>query len=274
MSAGDLGDGPSARCAPIERRRRPTCTGRGSRLCASAWRWRPDAAAEHRRSARLRASSATSPTVVIPRSCSLAAVTAPTPQSRSTGNGCRNVELAVGRNDAAARRAWPTAARDLGQELGPGDADGDAEPDRFADARAGAARRSRSGVPDTRRRPPTSRNASSIDRPSTSGVVSLEHLEHRLARLAVGREARAAPRLRRGHSRRAWRAAHRGAHAVGLGLVAGRQHDAAADDHRPAPQLRVVALLDRRVERVEVGVQDALAGRHATNDRRIRTHVQ
>ena len=29
-----------------------------------------------------------------------------------------------------------------------------------------------SGVPEIRRRPPTSRNASSIDRPSTSGVVS------------------------------------------------------------------------------------------------------
>ena len=41
-----------------------------------------------------------------------------------------------------------------------------------------------------------------------------------------------------------------------LGLVAGRQHHAAADDHRPAAQPRVVALLDGGVERVEVGVQD------------------
>jgi hypothetical protein len=31
-ASGDLGARPSARCAPIERRRRPTCTGRGSRL--------------------------------------------------------------------------------------------------------------------------------------------------------------------------------------------------------------------------------------------------
>ena len=59
-----------------------------------------------------------------------------------------------------------------------------------------------------------------------------------------------------GQSRRACAAAHRGAHAERLRLVAGGEHDAAADDHRPAAQPRVVALLDRRVERVEVGVED------------------
>ncbi len=52
------------------------------------------------------------------------------------------------------------------------------------------------------------------------------------------------------------RAAHRRAHAVRLRLVARGEHDARPDDHRPAAQPRVVALLDRRVERVEVGVQD------------------
>ena len=51
-------------------------------------------------------------------------------------------------------------------------------------------------------------------------------------------------------------AAHRGADAARLRLVAGGQHDAAADDHRPPAQARIVTLLDRRVERVEVGVQD------------------
>ena len=51
-------------------------------------------------------------------------------------------------------------------------------------------------------------------------------------------------------------AAHRRAHAARPRLVARREHDAAADDHRPAAQPRIVALLDRRVERVEVGVQD------------------
>jgi hypothetical protein len=43
---------------------------------------------------------------------------------------------------------------------------------------------------------------------------------------------------------------------VGLGLVAGRKHDTAADDHGAAAKARIVALLDGREERVEVGVQD------------------
>ena len=51
-------------------------------------------------------------------------------------------------------------------------------------------------------------------------------------------------------------AAHRRPDAERLGLVARREHDPAADDHRPAAQPRIVPLLDRRVERVEVGVQD------------------
>jgi hypothetical protein len=52
------------------------------------------------------------------------------------------------------------------------------------------------------------------------------------------------------------RAAHCRAHAACLRLVARREHDAGADDHRPPAQARVVALLHRRVERVDVGVQD------------------
>jgi RNA polymerase sigma factor (sigma-70 family) len=36
MSAGDFLDRPIACCEPMDRRRRPTCTGRGSRLWASA----------------------------------------------------------------------------------------------------------------------------------------------------------------------------------------------------------------------------------------------
>src|SRR5215218_8376799 len=44
-------------------------------------------------------------------------------------------------------------------------------------------------------------------------------------------------------------------HSERLRLVAGREHDAHADDHRPPAQPRVVALLDGREERVQVGVQ-------------------
>ncbi len=59
-----------------------------------------------------------------------------------------------------------------------------------------------------------------------------------------------------GQRRERLAAAHGGAHPEGLGLVAGRQHDPAAHDHGPSPQYGVVALFDRGVERVEVGVQD------------------
>ena len=43
---------------------------------------------------------------------------------------------------------------------------------------------------------------------------------------------------------------------MGPGLVAGRHHDPGANDHGPAPQPGVVALLDRREEGVEVSVKD------------------
>jgi hypothetical protein len=41
IASGDLGDRPSARCEPIDRRRRRRWTGRGSRLWARVWRCRP-----------------------------------------------------------------------------------------------------------------------------------------------------------------------------------------------------------------------------------------
>ena len=82
-----------------------------------------------------------------------------------------------------------------------------------------------------------------------------EDLEHRLARLGVGREARRHDDGARAQPARL-RTAHRGAHPVRLGLVARREHDPAADDHRAPAQLRGVALLDRGEERIEVGVQD------------------
>ena len=50
--------------------------------------------------------------------------------------------------------------------------------------------------------------------------------------------------------------AHGRVHPEGLGLVAGREHHPASDDHRATAQRRVVALLDRRVEGVGVRVQD------------------
>ena len=51
-------------------------------------------------------------------------------------------------------------------------------------------------------------------------------------------------------------ATHRGADAACLRLVARGQHDPAADDHRTPAELRRITLLDRGVERIEIGVQN------------------
>jgi hypothetical protein len=58
------------------------------------------------------------------------------------------------------------------------------------------------GVPETRLSPPTSRNASSIERPSTSGVVSWN--TSKTARLAAAyADIRGGTTTACGHSRRA-----------------------------------------------------------------------
>ena len=169
-AAGDRRLRPSARCAPIERRRRPTCTGRGSRLCASACSCRP-AARPSIETSVASASWATSPTVVIPRAWSLRGgdrADAPEPLDRQR---VEEVELAVGRHHEQAV-GLGHAARDLGEELGPRDADRDRQADLLAhlapQPHGDLRRRARRSA----RIPRTSRNASSIDRPSTSGDVS------------------------------------------------------------------------------------------------------
>ena len=88
-----------------------------------------------------------------------------------------------------------------------------------------------------------------------------EHLEGGLAGVGVGRHPR-----RNDHRVRAQAAGlaatHRRPHPVGLRLVAGGEDDARADDHGPPAEPRIVALLDRGVERVEVGVEDGGLGGH------------
>ena len=245
---------PSARCAPIDRRRRPGCTGRGSRLCASAWRWCPDARTEHADERLLaeRGHFGHGGDAAV-RGAS-AAVLGPTPQRMSTAAGAGTRARASG-GTTSRPSGLATRARHLGEELRPGHTDRDAA-GRPARARRAAARAAMSAAgPATRRSPPTSRKASSIEIPSTSGVVSLEDLEHRPARFGVGRH----PRLDHDRLRAQLPGlppAHRAAHAERPGLVARGHHDAAAHDDRPAPEPRVVALLDRREERVEVGVED------------------
>ena len=112
----------------------------------------------------------------------------------------------------------------------------------------------------------TSRNASSSDSGSKSGVTECEDVEDLVAgsrvgpwrgrtTIAVGREAQRA------------RHRHGAADAERPHLVRGREHDAAAgvaaDDDGLAPQRRVVALLDGRVERVHVEVDDRPGRRRA-----------
>ena len=84
---------------PIEPRRRRACTGRGSRLWASACRCRPDARPSSATSAASRElgdlADRRDPGVVE----LVCAVTGPTPQSRSTGSGCRNSSSPSGGTD-------------------------------------------------------------------------------------------------------------------------------------------------------------------------------
>ena len=163
-------------------------------------------------------------------------------------------QLAVGWNQQQAV-GLGLLAGDLGQELGAGDADRDRQSDAVADLRAQRERRS----PPECRRPAAVPRRRGTPRPrysgSTTGVVSWKTSNTASLACRVRRHPR-----RHDDGVRAQRprltAAHRGAHTVGLGLVACCQYDAAADDHRPAAQRGVVTLFDRRVERVEVSVQD------------------
>ena len=115
-------------------------------------------------------SAATWPTVLRPRSCSFAAVTRPTPQSRSTGSGWRNASSAPGsthRSPFGFATALATFARNFVR----------ATPTVIGSPTSSSTRRcSRAaisdGEPASRSSPRTSRNASSIESPSTSGVVS------------------------------------------------------------------------------------------------------
>jgi hypothetical protein len=90
-------------------------------------------------------------------------------------------------------------------------------------------------------------------------------------RLGVGRHARLDDDgVRAQASRRS--DAHRRVDAVGLRLVARGEDDPAAHEHGLAEQLGPVALLDRREERVDVGVENR---RFAVHTQRLkRTYVR
>ena len=146
------------------------------------------------------------------------------------------------------------AARDLGEELRSGHADRERQTDPLEDLAPQPC--GDLGGPARDPLHPVDVEEGLVDRqPFDQRRRVLEHAEQRLARLGVGRH----PGLDHDRVRAqptGLGTAHRGADAVGLGLVAGGQHDAAADDHRPPAQPPIVSLLDRREERVDVRVED------------------
>ena len=169
-SSGDRRRRPSACCVPIERRRTPTCTGRGSRLWASAWSLRPAARPTIATSAGS-ASRATWPTLVIPWSCSLAAVTGPDAPQPLDGQQVQEGELAAGRHHEQAVGLGQGAGH-LGQELRPRHPDRDRQADALEDLVAqphgDVHRRPRDAAAARGRRGRPRRSTA----PSTSGDVS------------------------------------------------------------------------------------------------------
>ena len=145
-------------------------------------------------------------------------------------------------------------ARDLGEELGPGHADRDRRarpaPAPGPQANGDLGRRARDPAK------PAHLEEGLVDRHALDerGRV-VEHLEDRLAGLAVGLHVRRDDD-RLGAEAPGLPTAHGAADTVGPGLVARCEHHTTPDDDRLAAEPRIVTLVDRREEGIEVGVQD------------------
>ena len=172
--------------------------------------------------------------------------------------------LAVGRHHQQAV-GLGARARHLGEELGAGHADGDGEAHLVADGAAEAGGDLGRGA---RRAPQTAHvEERLVDRDALDQRGgALEHREHGPARLGVRRHA-GLDHHGVGAQQAGLAAAHGAAHAARPGLVAGGHDHPAPDDDRAPAEAGVVALLDRREEGVEVGVQDRglAGGRSHTN---------
>ena len=202
--------------------------------------------------------------VCTPYSASTRRVFSPTPHSRADGQRRQERRLLALRHDHQPV-GLAQVRRDLGHEPGRRDADGRRQPELVPDGAPDRRGRSRSGGPWSASVPATSRNASSMEICSTSGVK-----RRRMVMTCAAHRAVLAPVDGHEHPVRAQRTGgpqgHRGAHAEAAGLVGGRADDAAVvgsaatDDDRPAPKLGPVPLLDGREERVEIDVEDGRAG--------------
>ena len=169
------------------------------------------------------------------------------------GQRVQEGELAVRRHREQTVRLGDSA-RHLGEELRPRDADRD----RQADALADVAPQLRGDLGGRAREPlePANVEEGLVDRQPFHGRGRVvEHPVDRLARLRVRRHARTDDdRIRTQPA--SLPQAHRSLDAARLRLVARGEHDASAHDHGAAAQPRVIPLLDRREERVDVGVED------------------
>ena len=162
-------------------------------------------------------------------------------------------QLALGRNDEESVRLRH-GARHLGEELRAGDAHGEGQPDPLARPLPQAD----GDLPRCAGDPLHAADVEErlVDRQPLDGRRRvLEQGVESLARLGVGGHPRRDDdRVRAEPERPA--PTHRRPHAVRLRLVARREHDAAADDHRASAQGGRVALLDGREEGVRIGMQN------------------
>ena len=197
----DRGRPGSRRAPPAARGRRPERPLRADRAAPAADLDRARVAvvgqrvqvpaggpAEHRRPAPPRRARRPRRPCGCPGACSFAAVTGPTPHSRSTGSGCRNASSPSGGDDQQPVRLGHPAGH-LGQELGAGHADRD----RQADPLGTVAAQPRG---DLQRRPRDPAQPADVEERLVDGDALdqrrgvAEDLEHRLAGLGVGRHPR------------------------------------------------------------------------------------
>ncbi len=144
--------------------------------------------------------------------------------------------------------------RDLGQELAACAAHRDRETDLVADAAADRRGDVLRGPADASEPADTEERLVDADALHDRRRV-VEDVEDLAAGLHVGVEPRPDHDGVRAEPARLV-AGHRRAHSPRLGLVAGGQHHASPDQDGASSQGGIVPLLDRGVERVEVGVQD------------------
>ena len=203
-----------------------------------------------------------------PVAASRACVAGPTPHISPTGRSCRNAQLGRRIDHDQAIRLGDLRG-DLGQVLGARDADRDRQPELGAHPRADAAAIS-AGEPNRCSVPgDVGERLVDGDALDQRGEVA-EHRDRRVAEpLVLVEMAADEDQLRAELARPPPR--HAAAHAERPRLVGGREHHAAADRDRLAAQRRVEQLLDRRIEGVEVGMEDRRGPGHVHLDRRTRT---